>query len=184
MIPCDSTDSKRNRNLHAIKLINQMINNRLEEPYNRQANSINDLMWLSPIQIKSELSKKFIEEIDFQKVENFGYQQQKIFIEKHPEIINERYMENEYIKKEETEEYKGKTEKEDNIEKLKDGINLNKLYFNYNKEDLHKMDKYKLISLVLNLQEKMKEKDEIINYQLKQIELLNNNNSTKHNENN
>jgi len=45
-IPCNTTDTKKNRNLYAIKLINQMINGKLEEPFTKYANGIDDLKLL------------------------------------------------------------------------------------------------------------------------------------------
>ena len=65
-IPCDTNETKRNRNLYAIKLINQMINGKLEEPFTKHANGLSDLKWLSAHNIKAELTKKFYEEIDFE----------------------------------------------------------------------------------------------------------------------
>ena len=87
-IPCNTNDTKKNRNLYGIKLVNQMINGKLEEPFIKYANGINDLKWLSPIEVKSELSKKFMEEINFKEIENFGIQQQKKFLNIHPNIAN------------------------------------------------------------------------------------------------
>ena len=85
-IPCESNESKKNRNLYGIKLINQMINGKLEEPFTKYANGLNDLKWLSPIDVKTELTKKFYEEIDFEKIENYGKIQQKNFLNNHPDI--------------------------------------------------------------------------------------------------
>jgi hypothetical protein len=73
MMPCKSNIDKKNRNLYAILLINQMVNGKLEEPFIKFANNTNDLKQLSPANIKAELTKKFYEEIDFEKIENFGY---------------------------------------------------------------------------------------------------------------
>ena len=58
-IPWETNETKKNRNLYGIKLINQMINGKIEEPFTKYANGINDLKWLSLIEVKSELSKKF-----------------------------------------------------------------------------------------------------------------------------
>ena len=86
MIPCKNNIDKKNRNLYAILLINQMVNGRLEEPFIKFANSANDLQQLSPANIKAELSRKFYDEIDFEKIENFGYSKQKEFILNHPSL--------------------------------------------------------------------------------------------------
>ena len=85
-IPCDTNETKKNRNLYGIKLINQMINGKLEEPFIRQANGVNDLKWLSPTDVKAELTKKFYDEIKLEEIENYGIQQQKNFLNKNPDI--------------------------------------------------------------------------------------------------
>ena len=89
MMPCKSSMDKKNRNLYAILLINQMVNGKLEEPFIKFASNTSDLKQLSPATIKSELTKKFYEEIDFEKIENFGYSQQKQFIQNHPKIAEQ-----------------------------------------------------------------------------------------------
>jgi len=53
---------KRNRNLHTIALLDCVINNKLEEPYNKFAPD-SPIPLVSKILIKSKLSKKFEEEI-------------------------------------------------------------------------------------------------------------------------
>ena len=85
-IPCNTNETKKNRNLYGIKLINQMVQGKLEEPFTKYANGPNDLRWLSPIDVKTELCKKFYEEIDFEKVEEYGINQQKNFLANHPDI--------------------------------------------------------------------------------------------------
>ena len=49
---------KKNRNLHAISLLDMILNNRYEEPYNKFADD-GPLCSLSKTYIKSKLSKKF-----------------------------------------------------------------------------------------------------------------------------
>ena len=73
MFPTNVIKQKKNRNLYAIKLINNMINERIEEPFTKFCKSPHDLIWLSVEIVKSELSKKFYDEIKIEKVENFGY---------------------------------------------------------------------------------------------------------------
>ena len=46
-----------------------MVNGKLEEPFIKFASNTSDLKQLSPATIKSELTKKFYEEIDFEKIE-------------------------------------------------------------------------------------------------------------------
>ena len=42
-MPFDTNETKKNRNLYGIKLINQIINGKLEEPSTKSANGPNDL---------------------------------------------------------------------------------------------------------------------------------------------
>jgi hypothetical protein len=81
MFPTNIIKQKKNRNLYAIKLINNMINERIEEPFTKFCKSPHDLIWLSVEIIKSELSKKFYEEIKIEDVENYGYKKNKENIE-------------------------------------------------------------------------------------------------------
>ena len=53
---------KKNRNLHAINLLNMLINRRIEEPYNKNPND-GPLQILSKTLVKSKLSKKFWESV-------------------------------------------------------------------------------------------------------------------------
>ena len=191
-IPCNTTDTKKNRNLYAIKLINQMINGKLEEPFTKYANGLNDLKWLSPIDIKAELTKKFFEEIDFNKIENYGINQQKIFLENHPDIaekirnsqsnknnINTEY--NQYSQNnfnnnindlENYDENNTSNEnrfypEENNFYNVNSYINKVNNTKNYN-------DKIKLINIIRDLEQKVIERDEIIEYQNKQIAQIKN----------
>jgi len=191
-IPCNTTDTKKNRNLYAIKLINQMINGKLEEPFIKYANGLNDLKWLSPIDIKAELTKKFFEEIDFNKIENYGINQQKIFLENHPDIaekirnsqsnknnINTEY--NQYSQNnfnnnindlENYDENNTSNEnrfypEENNFYNVNSYINKVNNTKNYN-------DKIKLINIIRDLEQKVIERDEIIEYQNKQIAQIKN----------
>jgi len=191
-IPCNTTDTKKNRNLYAIKLINQMINGKLEEPFTKYANGLNDLKWLSPIDIKAELTKKFFEEIDFNKIENYGINQQKIFLENHPDIaekirnsqsnknnINTEY--NQYSQNnfnnnindlENYDENNISNEnrfypEENNFYNVNSYINKVNNTKNYN-------DKIKLINIIRDLEQKVIERDEIIEYQNKQIAQIKN----------
>jgi len=229
-IPCDTNDTKKNRNLYAIKLINQMINGKLEEPFTKHANGLNDLKWLSPIDIKAELTKKFYEEIDFEKIESYGIQQQKNFLNNHPDIANKIKVQNN-SKNNMTEynigfnnfnnnNYFNNVNNNNNFNNIIDydekpfytdgnyfGSN-NKNKFNRggnsrnnefkvvnNKINNSKIynDKVKLINIIRDLEQKVIERDEIIEFQNKQIEqiknrinfiqnLQNNNNNNANNE--
>ena len=211
-IPCDTNETKKNRNLYGIKLINQMINGKLEEPFTKHANGPNDLKWLSPIDIKAELTKKFYDEIDFEKIENYGEQQQKNFLINHPDIANK-------IKNQNNSNFKSMTEFntdnnnfnnphnnefDDNNERpyyseennfMPDNYNrsietqnnpLNRPNINNNKTAEFRVvknkmndyknynDKIKLINIIRDLEQKVNERDEIIEFQNKQIEQIKN----------
>jgi len=66
-----------------------MINGRLEEPFIRHANGVNDLKWLSPIDVKAELTKKFYDEINFEEIEN--YCKSKLPVKKYISLRKEDY---------------------------------------------------------------------------------------------
>ena len=208
-IPCDTNETKKNRNLYAIKLINQMINGKLEEPFTKHANGLNDLKWLSPIDIKAELTKKFYEEIDFEKIELYGIQQQKNFLNNHPDIANKIKVQNN-SKNNMTEYNIGFNNNNylNNINNYNNNLNNiidydekpfytdgnyfgnnNKNKFNRggnkknnefkvinNKVNNSKIynDKVKLINIIRDLEQKVIERDEIIEFQNKQIEQIKN----------
>ena len=208
-IPCDTNETKKNRNLYAIKLINQMINGKLEEPFTKHANGLNDLKWLSPIDIKAELTKKFYEEIDFEKIELYGIQQQKNFLHNHPDIANKIKVQNN-SKNNMTEYNIGFNNNNylNNINNYNNNLNNiidydekpfytdgnyfgnnNKNKFNRggnkknnefkvvnNKVNNSKIynDKVKLINIIRDLEQKVIERDEIIEFQNKQIEQIKN----------
>ena len=205
-IPCNTNETKKNRNLYGIKLINQMINGRLEEPFTSYANGPNDLKWLSPIDIKAELSKKFLEEIDFEKIENYGINQQKNFLINHPDIAEKiknvqntkknelnqnspNKFDNNNINNIET-NFENNIMNEDNnyIENYDENniINENQFYpeeNNYNNMNnyINKInnsknynDKIKLVNIIRDLEQKVIERDEIIEYQNKQITQIKN----------
>ena len=203
-IPCNTTDTKKNRNLYAIKLINQMINGKLEEPFTKYANGIDDLKWLSPIDIKAELTKKFFEEIDFDKIENYGINQQQIFLANHPDIA-EKIRNSQNNKKNINSEFNQNsqnnfinnnlnhinTNSENNINDFENFeennissenrfypeennfYNVNS-YINKVNNTKNYNDKIKLINIIRDLEQKVIERDEIIEYQNKQIAQIKN----------
>ena len=201
-IPCNTNDTKKNRNLYGIKLINQMINGKLEDPFTKYANGLNDLKWLSPIDVKTELTKKFYEEIDFEKIENYGKIQQKNFLNNHPDIaekirnsqaskksanlISESEIKNNNINYIKTNSDNNKDEFV-NLENFNENNNLSKNQFypeenNYNVNNyINKVnntknynEKIKLVNIIRDLEQKVIERDEIIEYQNKQIEQIKN----------
>jgi hypothetical protein len=85
--PYESKEAKQNRNLYAIKLINQMINRKIKSPFNKYPDSY-ELKPILPIDVKSELTKKFYKEINMKNVANFGYQKQNQFLNSYPKYYN------------------------------------------------------------------------------------------------
>jgi hypothetical protein len=202
MMPCKSNVDKKNRNLYAILLINQMVNGKLEEPFLKFANNTSDLKQLSPANIKSELTKKFYEEIDFEKIENFGYAQQKQFIQNHPQIAEQiREKEVNKINPDNKKNKKGNNFSDNNnvnknnnkkvvdYSRVKNIINYNvvdpefrsqKAYFNkpfgiFNEQDYDKLmevDINNLYSIIQDLEQKINERDIIIEQQNDKIDEL------------
>ena len=226
-IPCETNETKKNRNLYGIKLINQMVNGKLEEPFTKYANGLNDLKWLSPIDVKAQLSKKFYEEIDFEKIENYGIQHQKKFLNNHPDIANKIKTQNLSDSKNNIADYNANPNNNYNTNysynEIKDK-NINNINYNndrpyytdnnnyymgdnrsigmsmpmkqkqinirnnnvnnmagdfsvvHNKMNnyMNYNDKVKLINIIRDLEQKVIERDEIIEFQNKQIEQIKN----------
>jgi hypothetical protein len=191
MMPCKTNIDKKNRNLYAILLINQMVNSKLEEPFIKFANSSNDLKQLSPANIKSQLSKKFYEEIDFEQIENYGYIKQAQFIQNHPNIANQ------IKEKNNTKNIESKINNKKNIKKPIDysrvnnvidikGVNsefmskkafYNKNYTGYNLRDYDKLmdiDNISLYHIIKDLEGKIEERDNIIEEQRSKLDELKN----------
>jgi len=207
-IPCNTNETKKNRNLYGIKLINQMVQGKLEEPFTKYANGPNDLRWLSPIDVKTELCKKFYEEIDFEKIENFGINQQKNFLANHPDIA-EKLRNSQHTPKNTNSDFYQNSQNNftnnninlnanlennimnDNNECMEnfDGNNITNEAQKYPEENTHYNvnnyitkinnnknynNKIKLINIIRDLEQKVIERDEIIEYQNKQIEQIQN----------
>ena len=225
-IPYNTNDTKKNRNLYGIKLVNQMINGKLEEPFINYANNNSELKWLSPKDIKNELSKQFFEEINMEKIENFGIMQQKKFLENHPDLAN-KIRNSQSSRKNTQSEFNQNspnkmtnntnninyinTNSENNIitnnnninnyiENYEDNLNERQYYpeeynnninnnFNnnmpYTNSKLNEFnivnkinnnknysDKIKLVNIIKDLEQKVIERDEIIEYQNKQMEQI------------
>ena len=61
-IPTINVEFKKNRNLYAIKLLDNVINGKLEDPFNKFAKD-KELKTISSILVKTQLSDKFLNEI-------------------------------------------------------------------------------------------------------------------------
>ena len=199
MMPRISNIDKKNRNLYAILLINQMVNGKLEEPFIKFANNSSDLKQLSMANIKSQLTKKFYEEIDFEKIENFGYIKQRQFMENHPMIaeqLKEKNMNNvnlnvkkKNFKNDDNKDNNTNTKKIVDYGRINNIINYNnvdpefrskKAYFNkpfvaFKDQDYDKLmeiDINNLYNIIKDLEIKISEKDNIIEKQTDQIDEL------------
>ena len=69
-IPTTNIEFKKDRNLYAIKLLDNMLNNKLEEPFNKFAKH-HELKQVNPIIIRAQLTKKFFDHIT--KYESYDY---------------------------------------------------------------------------------------------------------------
>lgn len=214
MIPCQINEAKKNRNLYAIKLINQMINGRLEEPFVKFAKGLEDMKSISVAEVKPLLTKKFFEQIDFKKIEKFGYLRQKQFLQLHPELTNqvrvkeeENYVYDTYNDKNYEVENPNKSQtnyhscfiknynnifapfsksssssnkKSSSLNKnsskkksSRSSNNINSIN-NIDKIRLFEPDKFKLISIIQELEKRIKDSDELIESQSSEIEELKN----------
>ena len=155
MAPTKNIEWKKNRNLYAIVLIDSLINNKLNEPFNKFPKGNKELPLLSVTKVKSELSKKFFKEISSDQAEIVGMKIYKNKLNKENNITNIR----------------SSVENSGNV--IKHGTNNNNQnQAESNKEKGYKLDKFKLESLIQELSQINFEKDEIITKQNEEINLL------------
>lgn len=64
--PTNNISWKKNRNLYTILLLDNIINNKLENPFNKFCKDNEELPVLNPTIVKSKISSKFIKEISFE----------------------------------------------------------------------------------------------------------------------
>ena len=64
-LPTTSIQWKKNRNLYAIVLLDNILNGKLEPPFDKSAYDGMEIPFLSPTVVKSKISKKFSEEVCF-----------------------------------------------------------------------------------------------------------------------
>ena len=178
---------RKNRNLHAINLLNMLINKRIDEPYNKKPDE-EPLSLLSKAIIKSKLTKKF-----WKITEHIYY----------PKTINNTIHEEENLKKHNIKIVKNKTKinnkKENNIVKNiynnKNDIKLknkrvktpsikhknlinhennknNNFYYNnkdnFNKENVYENKLNLLKENAIKLEEEFEQNKKIIEYQKKE----------------
>ena len=63
--PTNNISWKKNRNLYTILLLDNILNNKLESPFNKFCDESADLPVLNPTIVKSQISNKFLNEINF-----------------------------------------------------------------------------------------------------------------------
>ena len=182
----ETKEEKQNRNLYAIKLINQMINGKIKYPFNNYAN-INELKPLLAINIKAELTPQFYKEISIQDVVNFGNQMQEKFLSSHPDYYyhtfnnhrntigfndNKVYLNNNNINHNTINDYNNLNKMNLNTMRQNEAINEND-YFN-NSININDEEIVTLYYRIYELENKIKECDHIIEYQNNEINKLNN----------
>ena len=176
-IPHETKEEKQNRNLYAIKLLNQMINGKIKYPFNNYAN-INELKPILAIDIRAELTKKFYMEINLKNIVNFGYQMQNKFLSSHPEYFKEikndntlrnsnNSFENNTINLNDMKTVKRTDNKEmKNIEK-----EIDDYVSDYN-SDINEEENEKLYKIIKELEKKINEGNKKIEYQNNEINKL------------
>ena len=91
-IPTINVEFKKNRNLYAIKLLDNVLNGKLEEPFNKFAKD-KELKLLDPILVKTQLTTKFLNEIKkYESNENLLENENQDFSD-----FNHNYKENKKI---------------------------------------------------------------------------------------
>ena len=173
-----------------------MVNGKLKIPFINYCKT-NKLKQLLPIDIKGELTQKFLTEINFKELVNYAYQKQKKFLELHPELNkNNNNKNNNFLRYTDKSNSIFIVDKEDlnnkfdesfsftnisNIDKnrvtqknenFKPEFDLNdkiseELNMDYNDED-----NYRLFQLIEELEYQINENDKIIEYQNNEINKL------------
>ena len=176
-MPFETKEEKQNRNLYAIKLINQMINRKIKYPFNNYAN-INQLKPLLAIDIKAELTKKFYKEINLKNIVNFGYQMQNQFLSSHPQYFNS--FQNNNIYRSLDNDYDNNNININDMRILNRGHNIikenmEKEINDYSSEynlDKNEEEKEKIYKIIDDLEKRINEGDKMIEYQNNEINKL------------
>ena len=103
-VPTVNIEFKKNRNLYAIKLLDNVLNGKLEEPFNKFAKD-KEIPKLNPILVKTQLTTKFLNEIkkfenndDYLNYENPEYNYYTPNNEKRKVNITKRNTQNNFYK--------------------------------------------------------------------------------------
>ena len=154
MVPIKNVQWKKNRNLYAIILIDSLINHKLNEPFNKFPKENKELPWLSVTKVKSELTKKFFKEISIDKTESMGLK-----------LYNNQLNSNKPV-------MSGKQDDDDDNEGNDDDDGDNNVMLGKGSNDvnqMHKLDRFKLESIVHELTEESYKRDEVISKQNEEI---------------
>ena len=176
-MPFETKEEKQNRNLYAIKLINQMINRKIKYPFNNYAN-INQLKPLLAIDIKAELTKKFYKEINLKNIVNFGYQMQNQFLSSHPQYFNT--FQNNNIYRSLDNSFDNNTININDMRILNRGHNIikenmEKEINDYSSEynlDMNEEENEKIYKIIDDLEKRINKGDKMIEYQNNEINKL------------
>ena len=165
--PSITEKEKKNRNLYAIKLLNQMINGYIKYPFNTYAKE-GDIKKISVVNLKSELTNKFYDEINSKKIECLGKIRQKQFLLTYPKFSITNTLSNDantnnFSINEESNKYNNKN----HVEKFGNIRNLNIM----NNSNLNSQ---KINDIINELEDKIQESDLIIKNQNEEINKLKN----------
>ena len=137
-VPTANIEFKKNRNLYAIKLLDNVLNGKLEEPFNKFAKE-KELKMLNPILVKTQLTTRFLNEIkkyEYPDYENYLNNQIPVFNDLNQSInntySNEKILSTKVIKQKSLKNFY----KKNNI--INDNANNNnkKVYVDYNNQFL------------------------------------------------
>ena len=156
---------RKNRNLHAICLLDMILNNRFEEPYNKFPND-GPLPLLSKPIIKSKLSKKFWLYSQYLESQNCISNEDDYSSSENNNKNNIEFENNKYIFNENKINFKS-NDKRPNSSGIKSNNNINRNRFNNKKIKTNDIDEInKLNQIVYNLQYELNKQDFIINNQI------------------
>ena len=159
MVPIKNVQWKKNRNLYAIILIDSLINHKLNEPFNKFPKENKELPWLSVTKVKSELTKKFFKEISIDKTESTGLKLYNNQLNSNKPSINNNKQDDE-------------SSTNHNDDDGNSNNNINNVKNNNETNQMHKLDKFKLESIVHELSEESFKRDEIITKQNDELSQL------------
>ena len=158
---------RKNRNLHAICLLDMILNNRFEEPYNKFPTD-GPLPLLSKPIIKSKLSKKFWLYSQYLESQNYINSEDDFSSsENNKNSIDNNYMNKNSIYNENKMNFKANYKRPKSSGIKLNNINRNKIINKKNKNTTNDMDEInKLNEIIYNLKYELNKQDFIINNQI------------------